>query len=450
MLLGARGAVQSEVAAVTAEDETGARKAGEQGGRLAGLAASVRREWRTLVIVLAAAGAALGVPAWAVPILLSALLLLAIGLVAREAPERATVTPAVPVETGAAAQISALDLAAAMPEPVIIFEASSAIAYANAAAHRSFGALQDGMPLLLKFRAPEMQDLISSVVASGSTPRTAAYSERVPVEASYKVTAGRIGASPDLFFLLFKDQSESLRIDRMRADFIANASHEMRTPLASISGFVETLRGPARDDPAARERFLKIMHEQAGRMSRLIDDLLSLSRLEMKSHSKPAAPVDVRQVVQSVIDTLKPLAADLGVRIETDFAATDTIVPGDRDELFQVFENLVENACKYGQSGGRVAVSLERVETGTQPEICIAVRDFGPGIAEEHIPRITERFYRIDAQSSRAQKGTGLGLAIVKHILTRHNARLVIRSSPGNGAEFSVYFPVRSEIAAVQ
>ena len=442
MLLGARSAVQSEVAMVSGNEvSAGETRAG--GGFLNRVGAAAYRERYVLALAAAGAAVAAAVPSLAAPMLGATAAVLACRLLLGEGPAREPASPAANMDAVTAGQIWATDLAAAMPEPVIIFEASSAVAYANDAAQRSFGTLQDGMPLLLKFRAPEMQDLISSVVASASAPRTADYSERVPVEASYRVTAGRIGVNSDLFFLLFKDQSESLRIDRMRADFIANASHEMRTPLASISGFVETLRGPAKDDPVARERFLKIMQDQTARMSRLIDDLLSLSRLEMKSRSKPTAPVDVRQVVQSVVDTLKPLATDLSLVIETDFPTADAIVPGDRDELFQVFENLVENACKYGQSGGRVVISVARVEAAAQPEICVSVRDFGPGIPEEHIPRVTERFYRVDVQSSRAQKGTGLGLAIVKHILTHHSARLVIESEMGGGSQFSVYLPAR-------
>jgi two-component system phosphate regulon sensor histidine kinase PhoR len=415
----------------------------EHGGFGRRILAEVRRPWLPVTVAALGAAAAILEPAAALPVVLACFLALAAWILFRDVPERSEANAIGEPDAGVSSQISALDLAAAVPDPLVIFEASSAIAYANDAARQSFGSLQDGMSLLLKFRAPEMQELISAVVASENGPLTAEYSERVPVESSYRVTGGRVGADSGLFFLLFKDQSESRKVDRMRADFIANASHELRTPLASISGFVETLRGPARDDPNARERFLKIMQDQTARMSRLIDDLLSLSRLEMKSRTKPTAPVDLRQVVDSVIDTLKPLASELSVRIETEFAATDTIVPGDRDELFQVFENLVENACKYGQSGGRIVVSIERVESGAQPEVCVAVRDFGPGIPEEHIPRITERFYRVDVQSSRAQKGTGLGLAIVKHILTHHNARLVVKSEAGNGAEFAVYLPVK-------
>jgi two-component system phosphate regulon sensor histidine kinase PhoR len=271
----------------------------------------------------------------------------------------------------------------------------------------------------------------------------AEYIEKLPVERVYRVTASSVGHGTDLFVLVFEDQSETRRIDRMRADFIANASHELRTPLASIAGFIETLRGPARNDAAAREQFLPIMQSQTGRMARLIDDLLSLSRLEMKPYLKPGTSVDVRQVLDGVIDSLAPLAKESGVVIEREFADGIGEVPGDRDELFQVFENLLENACKYGQSGGRVIVSAATASEGAGPEIDVTFRDFGPGIAEEHIPRITERFYRIDVGTSRAQKGTGLGLSIVKHILTRHNARLSVSSELGRGAAFTVHLPAK-------
>jgi two-component system phosphate regulon sensor histidine kinase PhoR len=240
---------------------------------------------------------------------------------------------------------------------------------------------------------------------------------------------------------VFRDQSETRRIERMRADFIANASHELRTPLASIAGFVETLRGPARNDPAARDRFLQIMQEQTSRMARLIEDLLSLSRLEMKAPAIGERKVELVHILDSVAETLKPLAAENGVEIDNRFGTAPVEVSGDRDELFQVLQNLLENACKYGRSGGRVLVSRIPARADGPAEIGIEIRDFGPGIAPEHIPRVTERFYRIDAESSRAQKGTGLGLSIVKHIVGRHRGRLAIQSEVGEGSAFTVFLP---------
>ena len=219
----------------------------------------------------------------------------------------------------------------------------------------------------------------------------------------------------------------------MRADFVANASHELRTPLAALSGFIETLKGPARDDVAARERFLNIMESQATRMARLIDDLLSLSRIELNAHLRPDKPVDLLSVVRQVVDALQTLAKDRDVEISIAAPAAALIVPGDRDELIRVFENLIENALKYGASGKRVEVTLSRAGTAGQAEAVVAVRDYGPGISAEHLPRLTERFYRVDVAGSRALGGTGLGLALVKHVLNRHRGRLSVASQAGRG-----------------
>jgi two-component system phosphate regulon sensor histidine kinase PhoR len=228
----------------------------------------------------------------------------------------------------------------------------------------------------------------------------------------------------------------------MRADFVANASHELRTPLASLSGFVETLQGSARNDPTARDRFLGIMAEQARRMSRLIDDLLSLSRVELNEHLHPQQAVDLVPIVGHVCDTLSPLARERGVELVLSRGAERLAVLGERDELIRVFENLVENALKYGASGKRVEVTLVSESSGGRGEAVVTVRDFGPGIAAEHLPRLTERFYRVDVETSRAEGGTGLGLAIVKHILARHRGRLAIESEPGRGAAFTVRIPL--------
>jgi two-component system, OmpR family, phosphate regulon sensor histidine kinase PhoR len=231
----------------------------------------------------------------------------------------------------------------------------------------------------------------------------------------------------------------------MRADFIANASHELRTPLAALLGFIETLQGTAKDDTAARAKFLSIMQGQATRMARLIDDLLSLSRIELNAHLQPNTAVDLAPIVRQVVDGLQTLARDRGVEIKV--ATPDTLVVlGDRDELIRALENLVENALKYGAAGKRVDITVTHGQTraGT-PEARVAVRDYGPGIAPEHLPRLTERFYRVDVSDSRAQGGTGLGLALVKHVLNRHGGRLTIESTPGAGATFMMHLPLRTD-----
>jgi two-component system phosphate regulon sensor histidine kinase PhoR len=221
----------------------------------------------------------------------------------------------------------------------------------------------------------------------------------------------------------------------MRADFVANASHELRTPLASLLGFVETLQGPARHDLEAQQRFLSIMGEQARRMSRLIDDLLSLSHIEQTLHVRPDTQVDLTAIAAHMADALAPMAQDSAAEIRV-ISRGPVYVHGDRDELLRVTENLVENAIKYGGPGEvMVRVRLES-DCGV-----LEVEDYGPGIAAEHIPRLTERFYRIDPGDSRAKGGTGLGLAIVKHIVARHRGRLDVESTPARGSRFMVSLP---------
>jgi two-component system phosphate regulon sensor histidine kinase PhoR len=236
----------------------------------------------------------------------------------------------------------------------------------------------------------------------------------------------------------------------MRADFVANASHELRTPLASLTGFIDTLRGHAKDDPEAQERFLGIMAEQATRMRRLIDDLLSLTRIELNEHVRPAGSVNVSDVVEEVANALSPMAAAANIQLDLVEPSSLPNVAGDREELFQVFQNLVDNAIKYGRPQTAITVELgtRRAgpgEPGPSPAVYIAVSDRGEGIAREHLPRLTERFYRVDVRRSRAIGGTGLGLAIVKHIVNRHRGRLAIESKVGEGSTFTVYLPLATE-----
>jgi len=291
-----------------------------------------------------------------------------------------------------------------------------------------------------------------SALLESARETQAEFVERVPVERSFSVLMRRLeGAKPvgglPFALILFTETTAARRIETMRGDFVANASHELRTPLASILGFIDTLQGPARNDEAARRNFLLIMERQARRMSRLIDDLLSLSRIEMKAHIPPSDRIDLANVLRSVCDAMAGLARERNVTIGMalpEGQAFTTI--GDRDELVRVFENLIENATKYGQSGGKVDLSLARLVDGAiGPAIAVSIRDYGPGVAEEHLPRLTERFYRVDAGESRMQGGTGLGLALVKHIVSRHRGRLVLRSKPGEGMEAVIILPAVHE-----
>jgi two-component system phosphate regulon sensor histidine kinase PhoR len=329
--------------------------------------------------------------------------------------------------------------AQALPDPCFVLDRRGIVRYSNSHALAAFS-IRPGEPLGFRLRVPELIAAFDRV-AKGGPPERVEFSERVPTERWFAAWFAALDqkSAGDFIVLILDDLSERRRSDRIRVDFVANASHELRTPLASLAGFIETLQGPAREDPAARERFLLIMHEQATRMSRLIDDLLSLSRIELKVHVKPSDPVDLGPLLRHLIDALEPLARELGVVIDLSLPKEPVIVAGDRDELIQVFENLIENAIKYGQSGKRVVVAVTPAVAASAASV--TVRDFGPGIAEDHLPRLTERFYRVDVEASRQHRGTGLGLAIVKHILARHGARMNVESALGEGALFSVVFP---------
>jgi two-component system, OmpR family, phosphate regulon sensor histidine kinase PhoR len=334
---------------------------------------------------------------------------------------------------------------AGLPDPVIALDRDGRVIALNESARSLAPALRQGEPVSLALRMPELIEAIGRAYARGEEQRVE-YSERVPLDRWFEtivmpVKHGPNTGKPDLVLMTFHDLTPLRRVEEMRADFVANASHELRTPLAALSGFIETLQGSARDDAKARERFLAIMQEQARRMARLIDDLLSLSRIELNAHRRPDTPVDLVPIVRQVVDGLETLARDRGVTVHVE-TADALMVPGDRDELIRLFENLIENALKYGAAGKRVDITpRQALSLDGEPEAQVAVRDYGPGIAPEHVPRLTERFYRVDVRESRAQGGTGLGLALVKHILNRHRGRLSIASMPGAGATFSVHLP---------
>lgn len=340
----------------------------------------------------------------------------------------------------------------ALPTPCFVADGRGITRYVNTRANELYKGVKPGDPLSFSLRAPSLLEAFDRVCATGREERIN-WIEKVPTETWYEAHIAPIympGSNadtrkrqlPDFILVVIHDQTENRRLERMRTDFVANASHELRTPLASLTGFIETLQGPARNDPEARDRFLGIMLEQAGRMRRLIDDILSLSRIELKANVQPASVVDMSQIVRHTADALSPVAAELGVAIRTRVPEKNVTVQGDRDELIQVAENLIENALKYGGSGKFVDVTLEELcETADARTCLLSVTDYGDGIAREHLPRLTERFYRVDAESSRAMKGTGLGLAIVKHILTRHRGRLEIESEIGKGATFKVRLP---------
>src|SRR6478736_3731511 len=325
---------------------------------------------------------------------------------------------------------------AGMPDPAILLDRAGRVIHLNVAAAQLAPALRKNELAQFALRSPEIITALRESIAT-TEPRRATYLDHVPVDRWMELTITPVpvpttfGGADKCMLMTFHDQTPLRRVEEMRADFVANASHELRTPLAALSGFIDTLQGQAKDDPKARERFLGIMHNQATRMARLIDDLLSLSRVELSAHVRPDTLVDLLPIIRQVADGLEPLARERQVEVEIQLPEGPVMIAGDREELLRLFENLIENALKYGAAGGRVIVSLTSgaATDGTQ-EIRVMVRDFGPGIAPEHLPRLTERFYRVDVGDSRSQGGTGLGLSLVKHILNRHRGRLLIESVP--------------------
>src|SRR5262245_31435704 len=344
-------------------------------------------------------------------------------------------------------------IVAGMPDPAVLLDRAGRVIHLNAAAAQLGPALRKNELAQFALRSPEIVTALREAIAT-AVPRRATYLDQVPVDRWMELVITpvsvptRFGGADKCMLMTFHDLTPLRRVEEMRADFVANASHELRTPLAALSGFIDTLQGPAKEDPAARERFLAIMQVQANRMARLIDDLLSLSRIELNAHLRPDKEVDLVAIMRQVADGLQTLARDRDVEVKTAAPGGPLTVLGDRDELIRVFENLVENALKYAASGKQVDIRLALGQAvDGKPEAPVPVRYYGPGIAPEHLPRLTERFYRVDVSESRAQGGTGLGLALVKHILNRHGGRLTIESVLGQGATFTAHLPA-AEAAA--
>lgn len=341
-----------------------------------------------------------------------------------------------------------------LPDPLLVLGADRAVKRANAAARAAFGA---DIPAVL--RHPDLRTAIDRAYGQRNA-QTASFA--LPVPMPREVAATIIYMDPPLAdggraIAVLSDRSRERAVERMRADFVANASHELRTPLASLMGFIATLQGPAADDPPAQARFLAIMADQAERMNRLIDDLMSLSRIELTEHESPSELVMLSELVEGVLAGFEPRVAARRVALLVSLPTGMPRIVADADQIAQVMTNLVDNAIKYGQEDGTIRVSLEAVVAGAERTggnwparrgVVLAVADDGQGIAREHIPRLTERFYRVDKARSRGRggpSGTGLGLAIIKHIVSRHRGQLVIESEVGRGSVFSVWLPMAVE-----
>lgn len=338
----------------------------------------------------------------------------------------------------------------ALPVAALALDADNIIVHHNALMTDLFPRTRDGLALSQVCRNPELMDAVGeygNAPTASPEPVVVHLVDRVPVNRRIQATVSvlsRASRDPTLPALLvtFRDLTQQDKIEQMRVDFVANASHELRTPLASLLGYVETLQGAARDDAKARERFLGIMWKQAQRMTRLIDDLLSLSRIEMRLHLPPKDVVDLNEVATYIVQTFEPLATPQKIAIELNKLEGPARIQGERDEIVQVLQNLVQNGVRYGREGGyvRVSVRREKSQGNRAARLKVDVADNGVGIAPEHLPRLTERFYRANVTSSREKGGTGLGLAIVKNIVLRHRGQLRIASNVGEGSTFTVIF----------
>lgn len=332
-----------------------------------------------------------------------------------------------------------------LPMPALMIAPDERILAANDQAEALLGSAIAGRHFITALRQPSVLEAIAACQRDRGKTATRYLGNDGAQDTTFNVTCSYVSTAPgDGMLICFEDITHVEQAGQMRRDFVANVSHELRTPLTALIGFIETLRGPARNDPAATDRFLGIMQDEAARMERLVRDLLSLSRVESEERVRPTDRVDLAQKLGTVLHALRPTAESTNVTLQADMPGGAVVVPGDADQLHQVFSNLIENAIKYGGRDRTVRVSIgssDRDPLLRGPAVIISVSDEGPGIAEVHVPRLTERFYRIDTHRSREMGGTGLGLAIVKHIVNRHRGRLRVSSAPGKGSTFSVVLP---------
>jgi two-component system phosphate regulon sensor histidine kinase PhoR len=341
-----------------------------------------------------------------------------------------------------------------LPSSLFLLNGQRRIVRANLAARRIFGRQLQGRDLSAVLRNPALLDAAEQVL-SGQAGCDVEFAVASPIERDFRAMVEplpRPGVDGAQAILSLHDVTALRRMEQMRADFVANASHELRTPLSALLGFIETLRGAAKDDAEARERFLAIMYEQASRMSRLVADLLNLSRIELNEHTLPSGKANIGAIVRRVVEGLELTARQRNMRIDLDLKADLPTVVGQEDELAQIFQNLLDNALKYGRDGTPVEIVAQVTDTPPLalaerggPVLSVSVRDHGDGIAREHLPRLTERFFRVDTARSRRLGGTGLGLAIVKHVVNRHRGVLTIDSTLGKGSIFTVFLPLSTE-----
>jgi two-component system phosphate regulon sensor histidine kinase PhoR len=333
-------------------------------------------------------------------------------------------------------------------EPLLLLDEERQILFMNKSAKTLFGEGYIGRNFVRLLRNGEVMQAISSVIetrkevsvkVSLEFPVNGVFDFKVVSLASEKPESRLIG-------VLIKDLTDLAKAEQMRTDFVANVSHELRSPLTALSGFIETIKGPAKDDAPARDRFLTLMEREASRMVRLITDLLSLSKVEARQNQRPSDIVDMVALIKRVVATLSNSAAKENRRIHMQIEGKPNHILVFEDGITQVLINLIENAIKYSGPDSEISISMRansHVAGFTGRVLSISVQDQGDGIPREHIPRLTERFYRVDTHRSRDKGGTGLGLAIVKHIVSQHRGRLQISSQEGKGSIFTVHLPYR-------
>lgn len=331
-----------------------------------------------------------------------------------------------------------------MPLSLMVISEKGRVVYANQAAYNLLPSLKIGEHFVNLFRAPNFVDAVNAAINDGESS-SVSFTTTYGTERYFETRVGLLPEGSEFgdsvqAIVEIEDRTRHRQAENMRSDFIANASHELRTPLASIIGYIETLQGHAKNDPDAREKFLETMGKQASRMQRLVDDLMSLGRIEMNAHIPPDEECDLFEVTQEAVSALLPLREKYKATLECALPDNSMAIVGDRDQLNQVFINLIDNAMKYA-GGGVIEVLVATPDPKYARMVGITVKDYGPGIAPKHLHRLTERFYRVNATQSRNKGGTGLGLAIVKHIVNRHQGALQIHSNPGEGSAFTVWLP---------
>ncbi len=342
--------------------------------------------------------------------------------------------------------ISSVDLfLEALPLPALAIGEDADIEAANALARKLLGEQILRRPYVAALRHPALVSAIEKC-RSLRTKQTEMYATTVGNrDVAFDV---HIAPAEKRLVLTFVDRSDAQDLDQFRRDFVANVSHELRTPLGSIIGFIETLRGSAKNDAAAQSRFLGVMASEAQRMSRLVDDLLSLSRVEETARKRPTTIVKLAEITAQAIAELQPVVEAAKATVVFEDESQGCEVLADAGQLRQVIGNLVENALRYGAPRDTIAISVSAPSYETrlrQVGVRLSVRDNGEGVAAHHLPRLTERFYRVESHRSREVGGTGLGLAIVKHIVQRHRGHLLVESTLGEGSKFTVILPILSE-----